>query len=150
MVETVAAAALEAGCRVLVVVGCRAAEVSAPFAGPAFEKAAGEGRLLMVENAAWAEGMLGSIQAALPLARGEAFFSMNADMPLVGPSAYRLLAEARDARYHVGAPGPSCPAPAASGPSSTRGRMSSSRRAATPSWPTSTRQRTTRPCSSAG
>jgi molybdenum cofactor cytidylyltransferase len=96
MVETVVAAALEAGCRALLVVGHRGAEVAAPFAG--------EGRVLVVENRRWELGMLGSIQAALDLVRGEAFFVMNADMPLVPASAYGILAGARDARRRSGAP----------------------------------------------
>jgi len=55
-----------------------------------------------VENPAWEEGMLGSIQAALPLVRGPAFFEMNADMPLVAGSAYLLLAAERARRLDAG------------------------------------------------
>jgi molybdenum cofactor cytidylyltransferase len=109
IVETVVEAALEAGCRVIVVVGCRGGEVATALGGlgggrGVFGSAAESGRLLVVENAAWEEGMLGSIQAGLGLVRGPSFFSMNADMPLVTAAAYRALARARDERNRTGLP----------------------------------------------
>jgi CTP:molybdopterin cytidylyltransferase MocA len=89
LVETVARAALGAGCRVLVVVGHQGAEVSAPFAAEAYRPAREEGRLIVVENPRWELGQLGSIQAALPSVRSEAFFVALADMPFVGEGAGR-------------------------------------------------------------
>jgi molybdenum cofactor cytidylyltransferase len=86
----VAATALSAGCRVILVVGHRGGELARAFSGLS--------GILVVENPLWEKGMLGSIQRALPLVRGEAFFVVPADMPLVPASAYRLLAEARAAR----------------------------------------------------
>jgi len=100
IVGAVVAAALEAGCRVIVVVGCRGAEVAAA----ARKAAAVGGRLLVAENPAWEEGMLGSIQTGLRLVRGSWFFSMNADMPLVRTDAYRALLGSRDERNRTGLP----------------------------------------------
>ena len=97
MVDIVASRAREAGCRVLVVVGYRGDEVARLFEGR-------EG-VVVVGNPRWEEGMLGSIQAALGLVRGEAFFCMNADMPLVTAAAYAALAAARDARNKSAPPG---------------------------------------------
>jgi molybdenum cofactor cytidylyltransferase len=96
LVETAVGSALGAGCRVLLVVGYRGEEVAARFeAGPWPAKAAG-GRLVIVGNERWAEGALGSIQAALQRVEGEAFFVAHADMPFVEGGDYRALAEARE------------------------------------------------------
>jgi molybdenum cofactor cytidylyltransferase len=95
LVEAAARSALEAGCRVLLVVGNRGDEVVAPFDAADYGEARAEGRLCIVRNPAWAEGMVGSIQAALPLVRGEAFFVAHADMPFVGPEDYCAIAAAR-------------------------------------------------------
>jgi molybdenum cofactor cytidylyltransferase len=95
MVETAVAAALAAGCRVLLVVGHRAAEVAAPFSAEAWRAAREGGRLLVVENQRWELGLLGSIQAALPSVAGEAFFLAHADMPYIEAAAYPSLAAAR-------------------------------------------------------
>lgn len=97
LVETAVGAALEAGCRVLLVVGHRSAEVASPFAAEAYGSARREGRILVIENPRWAEGLLGSIQAALPRVAGEAFFLALADMPYVAAAAYAALAAARSA-----------------------------------------------------
>jgi molybdenum cofactor cytidylyltransferase len=98
LVETAARAALDAGCRVLLVVGNRGGELAALFEGSAYVEVRGEGRLLIVENARWAEGMVGSIQAALSRVSGEAFFVAHGDMPFVSEGDYRALASARAAR----------------------------------------------------
>jgi CTP:molybdopterin cytidylyltransferase MocA len=82
--------ALAAGCRVLLVVGHRGAELAIVFEGMAGVE--------IVENAAWEQGQLGSLQAALPRLRGQAFFVALADMPFVPAAAYSLLAAERAAR----------------------------------------------------
>lgn len=107
MVGTVVAVAAHAGCRVLVVVGHRGADVARAAyraAAPFGSDPRAADRLVIVENPAWEEGMLGSMQAALRLVRGPAFFAMNADMPLVPASAYGILASVRDARNRSGLP----------------------------------------------
>ena len=48
--------------------------------------------------------MLSSIQAALPMARGEAFFIAHADMPFVAAEAYRALGAGRARRLSAGLP----------------------------------------------
>ena len=91
LVETAVAAALEAGCRVLLVVGNGAAEVALRFDAAAYSAARGEGRLRLVENPRWEEGMLGSIQAALPSVTSAAFFLAHADMPFIEAAHYRAI-----------------------------------------------------------
>jgi CTP:molybdopterin cytidylyltransferase MocA len=86
LAEVSVRSALEAGCRVLLVVGNRGGEVAALFRG--------EERVLVVPNPAWKEGMVGSIQAALPAVEGEAFFVCHADMPFVRPGDYLALVSA--------------------------------------------------------
>jgi len=106
MIGTVVASALEAGCRVVLVVGCRGAEVAQAArraaSGESVEAADNDNRLVVAENPAWEAGMLGSIQAGLGLVRSAAFFAMNGDMPLVPATAYRLLARERAARERSG------------------------------------------------
>jgi CTP:molybdopterin cytidylyltransferase MocA len=94
MIETAVAAALGAGCRAFIVVGNRASEVAAPFEAESYRGPRDEGRLLVVANPRWEEGLLGSIQSALPFLAGEAFFLAHADMPFVASEAYRALAKA--------------------------------------------------------
>jgi molybdenum cofactor cytidylyltransferase len=91
MVELTVGAALEGGCRrVLLVVGFRGEELVRLFRA--------EPRVLPVWNRGWEKGMLGSIQEALPSVEGGAFFSLNADMPAVDPSSFgRLEAASREA-----------------------------------------------------
>jgi molybdenum cofactor cytidylyltransferase len=114
MVEAVVGAALGAGCRVLLVVGCRGTEVAAPFlrrtaragsepgpGGPA--GAAAPGAVEIVDNPAWELGMTGSIQAALGRVGGEAFFVAHADMPLLPSSVFAALAAERETRLRSGA-----------------------------------------------
>jgi len=95
LVEVAARSALEAGCRVLLVVGNRGDEVAALFDAADYGEARAKARLRVVRNPAWAAGMVGSIQAALPLVRGEAFFVAHADMPFIKPEDYRAIAAAR-------------------------------------------------------
>src|SRR5512142_1073076 len=103
--ELAAGAALAAGARLLLVLGHAAAEIEALFRAPAYAAALGEGRLLFIPNPRWAEGLLGSIRAALPLVRGEAFFVAHADLPFVEAGYYRALARARDRILAGGAVG---------------------------------------------
>jgi CTP:molybdopterin cytidylyltransferase MocA len=91
------AAALGAGARVLLVVGHRAAELAARLGESALPTAGEAGRLVLIDNPRWEEGLLGSIQAALPRVETEAFFVSLADMPDIGSAAYLALAEARAA-----------------------------------------------------
>jgi Uncharacterized MobA-related protein len=106
LVELAAAAALDAGCRLLLVVGREGGEVASRFESPSYAAQRAGGRIVLVENPRWREGMIGSIQAALPRVEGGAFFVAHADMPFVGPGAYRALEEAwslRSARVARGA-----------------------------------------------
>lgn len=103
LVEASTRPAFDAGCRVLLVLGCRAAEVASVFDAPAYAAERGSGRLELVYNPAWAAGMVGSVQAALPLVSGEAFFVAHADMPFVAAGDYLALASARDAAAGRGA-----------------------------------------------
>lgn len=104
LVEVSAAAALVAGCRLLLVAGCRGEEVEAAFASPRYRSLREEGRLLVVGNPRWEEGLLGSIQAGLSRARGEAVFVAHADMPFVRPEDYAALASARAATAEADSP----------------------------------------------
>lgn len=94
LVETTAGVALAAGCRVLLVLGNRGEELRARFG-------TWKG-VVFVENPDWELGMLGSIQKALPLCRGSAFFTIPADMPLVGPGIYEFLRRAAASRTEPG------------------------------------------------
>jgi CTP:molybdopterin cytidylyltransferase MocA len=98
LVETAVRAASDAGARVLLMLGNRREEVAALFDAEAWRAAREEGRLLILDNPRWEEGMLVSIQTALPEVRGEAFFIAHADMPFISSESYRTLAEARAAR----------------------------------------------------
>jgi len=95
LAETAAAAALGAGCRLLLVVGYRGDEVAAAFDAAPYRAFREAGSLLVVRNPRWEEGLLGSIQAALPFVRGEAFFIAHADMPFLRSEGYAALAFAR-------------------------------------------------------
>jgi molybdenum cofactor cytidylyltransferase len=97
LVETAVDAALAALCRVVLVVGYRGEEIAALFAGASRRAALEDGRLIVVRNPRWEEGLVGSIQAALPAVAGEAFFVAHADMPFVAPGHYAALASAREA-----------------------------------------------------
>ena len=95
VVGATVASALSAGCRVLLVVGNRGAELAALFES--------KPDVVVVENPLWERGMLGSLQAALDQVRGQCFFTIPADMPLVKPSVYGLLAHAREVDLAAGA-----------------------------------------------
>lgn len=82
-VETALAAPIEGGVRVLLVAGYRGAELHRLFAGRA--------GITIVDNPGWEAGMLGSIQAALPLVGSGCFFIVHADMPLLPSAVYRIL-----------------------------------------------------------
>ena len=93
LVETAVHAALDASCRVILVVGNRATEVASLFDAEAHRAAKDQGRLLVVENPGWERGLLGSIQVAIAAVEGEAFFLAHADMPFVDSTAYHSLAD---------------------------------------------------------
>jgi molybdenum cofactor cytidylyltransferase len=95
LVETAARAALGAGCRVLIVLGHRGEEVASLFEKPYYAALRGSGLLVFAHNPRWEEGMVGSIQAALELTSGDAFFVAHADMPFVESADYLALAAAR-------------------------------------------------------
>jgi molybdenum cofactor cytidylyltransferase len=105
LVETSVVSALEAGCRVILVVGNMGAVVDAIFRADAYVPAREDGRLLVVDNPLWERGMVGSIRAALPEVEGEAFFVALADMPFIEPEHYRALAAAWKARRAEGGDG---------------------------------------------
>jgi Uncharacterized MobA-related protein len=99
LVETAAKEVLEAGCRVLLVLGFRGGEVGSLFAAPTYVAQRASGGIVALHNPRWAAGMVGSIQAALPLVEGEAFFIAHADMPFVSAADYCALFSAWQARY---------------------------------------------------
>ncbi len=109
MAGAVIAAARSAGCRIILVTGCRGDRVrerlradlsSQPdgmgLAGPdpvGPQLAGSEPGIEFVHNPDWEEGMTGSIQSALPFVKTDSFFIIHADMPLVESRVYRLLAD---------------------------------------------------------
>jgi CTP:molybdopterin cytidylyltransferase MocA len=95
LVEAAVGAALDGGGRVILVVGYRCGEITSLFDAAAYRLQRDEGRIVTVFNPRWEDGLVGSIQTALGLVRGEAFFVAHADMPFVRPEDYAALAEAR-------------------------------------------------------
>lgn len=91
LVGTVAAAALAACRRVVLVTGYRGDELASLFAG--------EPRVVVVHNPDWALGMFSSIRRGAGLVRTRRFFVQLADMPFVDPSVYRALYEASEADF---------------------------------------------------
>ncbi|HUW42194.1 MAG TPA: NTP transferase domain-containing protein [Rectinemataceae bacterium] len=89
VVEATVGSALAAGCRVVLVVGYRGAELASLFAG--------RPGVLVAENPDWERGMLGSLQTGLKCVASPCFFTIPADMPLVPPAVYGLLLRAREA-----------------------------------------------------
>jgi molybdenum cofactor cytidylyltransferase len=104
LVETAVRSGLGAGSRVLLVVGYMGDEVEALFAASAYAAYREKGKLVVLRNSSWEEGLTGSIQAALPALGGEAFFISHADMPFVSSDAYRTLAAAWAARSASASP----------------------------------------------
>ncbi len=98
IVETTVGSALAAGCRVILVVGYRGAELASLFAG--------RSGVLVAENPDWELGMLGSLQTGLRRVESPWFFTLPADMPLVLPAVYDLLHRARMAGSAAAAPEP--------------------------------------------
>jgi CTP:molybdopterin cytidylyltransferase MocA len=104
LVEVSVRSALEADCRVLLVVGHWGKEVAALFEAVSYADLRQASRIVIVENPRWEEGMVGSIQAALPKVEGAAFFVSHADMPFVAAKDYRSLASAWAARSEAAMP----------------------------------------------
>lgn len=104
LVEVSVRSALDAGCRVLLVVGHRGKEVAALFEAASYGDLHQASRIVIVENPRWKEGMVGSIQAALPMIEGAAFFVSHADMPFVAAGDYCALASAWAARAKAAMP----------------------------------------------
>jgi len=121
MVETSVGIALEAGCRVILVVGRDAEKVAEPFSG--------EPRVVIVHNPDWERGMVGSIQRGIEAlgrcsgessdapsrenarsvrsvrsVREDGFFIHHADMPLVEPAVFGFLRAVAASRAAAGAP----------------------------------------------
>jgi molybdenum cofactor cytidylyltransferase len=86
VVEATVDAALASGCRVVLVGGYRGEELAELFAG--------RSGVEVVQNPGWERGMLGSIQRGLEAIGPFPFFTIPADMPLVGPEVYARLFEA--------------------------------------------------------
>ncbi len=87
--QAVVAAALAACTRVILVTGFRAEELEAVFTG--------EPRVTTVRNPEWEKGMFCSQQKGIARVRGDRFFVIPADMPLVRPPVYAALAAAGSA-----------------------------------------------------
>lgn len=89
-------AARGAGLRVFLVVGYRGAELAALFRNDRL--------VVAVENPDWEAGLPGSMLRGAEAAETDELFLMNGDKPLVGPDAYRALAEEADRRAAAGFP----------------------------------------------
>lgn len=94
ILETTVARALDAGLRVVLVVGFRGDELAERFSGAA--------TVSVVRNPAWEAGLLGSVLAGFAAAEGELVFSMNGDKPLAFSRTYRLLQEEAERRAASG------------------------------------------------
>lgn len=79
-------AALDAGCRVLLVAGSRGDSLEKRFPN--------RDRVRVVRHEGWDRGMVSSIQAGAALVGSPYFFVAHADMPLIGADVYRRLADA--------------------------------------------------------
>lgn len=94
--------ALAAGLPVVVVAGCRSDDVRAMFAET-------EG-VLVVENPAWAAGMLGSVAVGLEACAGRTgALVLPGDMPMVGPEVIRTMVKAVEESSARGADHPAFP-----------------------------------------
>jgi molybdenum cofactor cytidylyltransferase len=96
VVEATVDAALASGCSVVLVGGYRGEELAALFSGRAGVE--------VVQNPAWERGMLGSIQRGMEALGPLPFFTIPADMPLVGPAVYTRLFDALAAGEAQGLP----------------------------------------------
>jgi len=90
LVDAAVTAALEAGCRVILVTGFRGDELEAKFADwPG---------IVLVRNEQWETGMVSSIKAGLSEVRSSWFFISRSDMPPIGRDWYWKLLTARPPR----------------------------------------------------
>jgi molybdenum cofactor cytidylyltransferase len=86
IVEAAVSAALSACPRVILVLGCGAAELAALFRT--------EPRVLPVENPDWESGMFSSLHRGMRKVETSRFFVALGDMPLIGPEVYLALLDA--------------------------------------------------------
>lgn len=96
LLDAAVSAALEAGCRVILVTGYRGHELEARYANWS--------QVEVVCNSSWERGMVSSIKAALSHLRSEWFFIVHGDMPLIGPHWYQTLLAHRPPRVQKDAP----------------------------------------------
>jgi molybdenum cofactor cytidylyltransferase len=83
LVDATVSTALAAGCRVILVTGYRAQELEDRFSRlPGVQ---------VVRNEHWEQGMVSSIQTALPLVQSPWFFIVHGDMPLIQAGWYTKL-----------------------------------------------------------
>ncbi len=94
ILETTVGRALDAGLRVILVVGFRGEELAERFSAVP--------DVAVVRNPAWEAGLLGSVLAGFAAAEGELVFSMNGDKPLALSRTYRLLREEAERRAASG------------------------------------------------
>ncbi len=83
MIETVIINAIASGLEAIVVAGFRGGELHSLLDG--------RPGIHVVDNPGWEEGMLGSILRGAGTVRGEGFFVLPADMPLVGVSVFKAM-----------------------------------------------------------
>jgi len=86
ILQTVVGTALRACSRVVLVTGCRGAELAACFAG--------EPGVLIVPNEGWERGMFSSVQIGVARVQTTRFFVTLGDMPWIASAAYEALWEA--------------------------------------------------------
>jgi len=89
LADAAVAAAIEAGCRVILVVGFRGDELEARYA-----QCPG---VTIVRNERWDQGMVSSIQAGLSQVRSPWFFVAHGDMPRITADWYKRLLARRPA-----------------------------------------------------
>lgn len=104
LLDAALGAARGAGCRVILVTGCRGEELEARYGGA-------DG-VALVRNDDWERGMAGSVRRGAALVRTERFFVAHADMPLLTPELYRAL----NSSYLAAASPAEAAAPAVSAP----------------------------------
>lgn len=94
ILETTVGRALDAGLKVVLVVGFRGDELAERFSSVP--------SVSVVRNPAWEAGLLGSVLVGFSAAEGELVFSMNGDKPLALSRTYRLLREEAERRAASG------------------------------------------------